>query len=370
MSSLLRDRRDRLPVTLTLVHATALACWPVWPLVAAGLWWNANTVSHQFVHRPFFRVRALDAVFSAGLSLLLAFPQRLWRDRHLAHHAGVRWRWRASRQLHAELALVVAGWTTLAIVAPALCLAVWLPGFLVGQGLCALHGWFEHRGGTTSCHARWWNVLFLNDGYHVEHHAHPRTHFCDLPDRIVAGTRTSRWPPVLRWLDAPWLDACERLVLRSRTLQAFVLATHRRALRALVRAHARDFAAVRSVVVVGGGLFPRSARLLAELLPHAHITVLDASPAHLRAAATLLPAGVTTRCATFTPGETLACDLVVLPLALRGERARCYAHLAAPRVLVHDWWWRPAGDSAGVPWLLKRINLLRAAPSSTLAEAG
>lgn len=365
---LLRDRRDRTPVAFAAAHAAALLCWPSWPLVALGLWWNANTVSHQFVHRRFFRSPAGDVAFSAALSLLLGFPQSLWRDRHLAHHAGAPWRWRHSRQLHAELALVAAGWLTLATLAPTLCLAVWLPGFLVGQGLCALHGHHEHRGGTTSCHARWWNALFLNDGYHVEHHRQPRAHFRDLPVRVRPGTRTSGLPPVLRWLDLPWLDWCERVVLRSRLLQRLVLATHRRALRALLAAQAVEFAAVRSVVIVGGGLFPRSALLLAELLPHARLTVLDASPAHLRAAQTLLPPHVEVRCANFTPGETLACDLVVLPLALRGDRGLCYRQPAAPRVLVHDWCWHRAGVSALVPWLGKRINFMRA--PKALAEAG
>ena len=51
---------------------------------AAG--WNANTIAHNFIHRPFFRARALNTAFSCYLSLLLGFPQSLWRARHLAHH--------------------------------------------------------------------------------------------------------------------------------------------------------------------------------------------------------------------------------------------------------------------------------------------
>jgi hypothetical protein len=30
---------------------------------------------------------------------LLGIPQKLWKDRHMAHHAGVEWRLRGSRQL-------------------------------------------------------------------------------------------------------------------------------------------------------------------------------------------------------------------------------------------------------------------------------
>jgi fatty acid desaturase len=67
-------------------------------ILALGLWWNANTIAHNFIHKPFFRARALNCLFSAYLSLVLGLPQSLWRDRHLAHHAGVPWRFRLRRQ--------------------------------------------------------------------------------------------------------------------------------------------------------------------------------------------------------------------------------------------------------------------------------
>src|SRR5215470_10749732 len=73
-------------VALALVHGGMLLAWPSILLVAIGLWWNANTISHNFIHRPFFRVRAANAAFSCYLSLLLGFPQSLWRARHLEHH--------------------------------------------------------------------------------------------------------------------------------------------------------------------------------------------------------------------------------------------------------------------------------------------
>ena len=53
--------------------------------IAVGVWWNANTVSHLFIHRPFFRRRAANACVAALLTATLGFPQSLWRDRHLAH---------------------------------------------------------------------------------------------------------------------------------------------------------------------------------------------------------------------------------------------------------------------------------------------
>ena len=79
-------RWDALFVALALTQGGLLLAFPSIPLIAIGLWWNANTISHIFIHRPFFRTPALNAAFSVYLSLLLGFPQSLWRARHLAHH--------------------------------------------------------------------------------------------------------------------------------------------------------------------------------------------------------------------------------------------------------------------------------------------
>src|SRR5262245_26355595 len=97
---------DTVLIALALLHGLVLWAAPSIWLIAVGLWWSANTISHNFIHRPFFALRAANALFSAYLSLLLGIPQTLWRDRHLAHHAEVRWRLRWSRRLLAESCLV------------------------------------------------------------------------------------------------------------------------------------------------------------------------------------------------------------------------------------------------------------------------
>ena len=79
--------RDAVLVALALLHGVLLVTVPSIPLVAIGLWWNANTIAHHFIHRPFFRAKWANQAFSAALTLLLGVPQRLWRERHLAHHA-------------------------------------------------------------------------------------------------------------------------------------------------------------------------------------------------------------------------------------------------------------------------------------------
>src|SRR3984893_3286643 len=121
-------------VALAALHATILAVWPVAPLIAVGVWWNSNTIAHNFIHRPFFRSAGMSRVFSAALSVLLGIPRTLWRDRHLAHHAGIEWRLHFSRRLVAETALVVCLWVALALLQPRFFLLVYLPGYLTGLG--------------------------------------------------------------------------------------------------------------------------------------------------------------------------------------------------------------------------------------------
>jgi hypothetical protein len=203
--------------------------------------------------------------------------------------------------------------------------------------LCALHGYFEHAGGATSYYGRLYNVLFFNDGYHVEHHANPGLHWTRLPERREALVRSSAYPAPLRWIEALSLEGLERLVLKSPVLQRFVLRAHTRAFREL----GGLLRSVDCVAIVGGGLFPRTALILQRLLPHAR-TKIDF---------------VHARYARFHAGSY---DLVVIPLSFEGDRDAIYRRPPAPAVIVHDWIWRSRGVSHIISWrLLKRINLVR-----------
>src|SRR5438034_2789176 len=118
-NSVLRfSRRDSVLVSLTALHAAVLVAWPIAPVIGLGVWWNSNTIAHNFIHRPFFRSATINRLFSAALSVLLGIPQTLWRERHLAHHAEVSWRLRVSRQLVIETALVLCLWFTFAVLYP------------------------------------------------------------------------------------------------------------------------------------------------------------------------------------------------------------------------------------------------------------
>jgi hypothetical protein len=352
-------RWEVLMLTLSAVHAAALLYSPSVPVIAIGLWWNSNTIAHNFVHRPFFRSRAANLAFGAYLSLLLGVPQSLWRDRHLAHHGGVRPRIRWSGELFLQVALVVGLCIALVLTARDFLLSTYLPAYVAGLCLCALHGYFEHAGGTTSYYGKLYNALFFNDGYHAEHHANPAIHWTQLPDHVQPETLVSAWPAPFRWLRVFSLESLERLTLRSATLRKLVSAKHRRAITAV----APQLSRVASIVIVGGGLCPRSAVILKQLLPSADITILDANRANLEEARRFLATAAGSigfLHAWYTPAMRISCDLLVIPLSFAGDRDAIYAKPPAPAVLVHDWIWRKRGESRIVSVLfLKRINLLR-----------
>src|SRR5207244_1176228 len=112
----------------------------------------------------------------------------------------------------------------------------------------------------------------------------------------------------------------ERLVLRSRTLQRFVLQRHRRAFRALLP----QLQPITRATIVGGGLFPRTAMILRELLPAAHLTIIDHNSRNLQTARELLDENIEHRNERYVPGEWRDCDLIVIPLSFDGDRSVIY----------------------------------------------
>jgi hypothetical protein len=365
---------DALLVGLAVLHGALLILVPSIPLVALGLWWNANTVSHNFIHLPFFHSRASNRFFSAFLSLLLGLPQSLWKAKHLAHHREQPFHWIPIRhEWLAEGTLVFTLWAALAVIAPWFLLTVYLPGWLLGLALCELHGRLEHLRGTVSHYGRLYNWLCFNDGYHIEHHARPARHWTTLPTtRTGSETNSSRWPAVLRWLELASLDGLEELVCHSRLLQRFVLHTHTRALAKLLA----SIPSPQHVVIVGGGFFPRTALAVRRLFPEARLTLVDARTDRLERARVWLNHDV--KCVTqFCTAANLSqwapeADLVVIPLALRGRKTQFYQHPPVRHLLIHDWLWRPHGTTVIVSWLLlKRLNLISSssARSSRREEA-
>jgi hypothetical protein len=251
---------------------------------------------------------------------------------------------------------VLGLWAGLWVASSEFFLFSYLPGFGAGLLLCAIHGSFEHRGGgTTSHYGAAYNVVFLRDGYHAEHHRNPARHWTLLTRHRLPHARASRFPPVIRWLEVSPLDLLERWVLKSKSLQRFVVARHERAMRRLLPA----FLPVNRVAIVGGGLFPRTTIILRRLLPQAELVVIDRQEESLAKARCRLPVGVQLVLATYDPRLHGGFDLVVIPLAYVGSRVALYEDPPAPALLVHDWLWRPRGISTIVSGvLLKRLNLI------------
>jgi hypothetical protein len=339
--------------------------------------WGANTVSHIHLHRPLFRNATANRLFSAYLSVLLAVPQRWWKLRHLRHHGLVEPGRRAMR-LRAEgvveIALVFGALALLAAGAPGL-LSVVLPALALGFGLCALQGHEEHARAAPGVdyHGRMYNRLWFNDGFHAAHHRAPTVDWRDLSQDRRPHDSVSRLPPALRWAEgapaltnrvaAGALDWLERVTQDVAIIRCHLLRAHTAAFAALLPPEERT--RIRAVTVIGGGLFPRTALALGPLLPQARFTIVDRSVAHIEAArAQIGAAGLATRVTfevgTFDAQRPGACDLLVLPLAFRGDRSPFYRHPPARLVAIHDWGWRRprATRSARVSLLPKRINLV------------
>jgi hypothetical protein len=350
---------DAALVALALGQGLLLVGYPsVW-LIALGILWNSNTVAHYFIHAPFFEQPSWNRCFCLYQSLLLGIPQRLWRDRHLAHHAGMRARFRWSWQLVVEGALVLTLWSCLVTFAPEFFFAVYAPGYILGLLLCFVHGHYEHANGTTSHYGWLYNRLFFNDGYHLEHHQAPRLHWRSLPAHRARSARASAWPATLRWLELINLQLLERGVLRSKLLQHFVSKRHERAFQSLLDVTERS--GIERIGIVGGALFPRTALILRRLVPQARIQVIDENEANIEIARRWTGDEVEYVAAHYACGSPDQFDLVVIPLAFHGDRTALCRRPPARLLFMHDWIWRPRGRSRIVSWcLLKRLNRLDA----------
>lgn len=356
--SLQHSRWDGLLTALSFLHLVLLLLFPSIPLVAIGLWWNANTVSHYFIHLPFFKSRGWNRAYALYLTALLGFPQTAWRERHLAHHSGRPFKAQINGDIAVELLLVLSIWTVLLTQSPLFFVTVYLPGYVAGLALCYLHGYFEHAHGTKSNYGVLYNAPFFNDGYHNEHHLNPSEHWTRLPAHACAKGAISRWPAVLRWIEQSpvSLETLEGLVVRSPWLQRFLLRTHERALRRLLP----KLDGVRSVEIIGGGMFPRTAILLQELIPDASITITDGNRDSIETAKAFLKKPTKVVHAFFDASHKTEADLIVIPLSFIGDRQTLYTNLRAKNVLIHDWIWRRRNESVVVSaWLLKRMNLIR-----------
>jgi hypothetical protein len=151
------------------------------------------------------------------------------------------------------------------------------------------------------------------------------------------------------------LEFLERLVIRSNLLQQMVINCHRRSFRSLLR----KLSTIERVTIVGGGLFPRTALILRELLPDAKLTIVDVNLRNLERARRFMGNSVKFKNDRFRPTDSCADDLLVIPLSFNGDLEAIYRNPPARVVAVHDWIWNRRGTGSVVSVaLLKRLNLV------------
>jgi fatty acid desaturase len=255
---------DAVPALLVYAHLAALVvfflAWPEmsWPARLLGaaayafaIGWNQDSVSHNFIHNPFFVSPLANRITEFALTLENGVPQTMYRYVHMRHHAGNSdrpdaagetrdpisiyrhgadgkaepilpyvfmgfWRdddpftvarlIRARRPAEARRAMQEF-WVMVGVYAALLALrwdfvVVLAPFYYLGQSLSFLIAYYEHLGAEpeqplatgVSTYEPVYNLLFLNNGYHAEHHYRPKQHWTQMPAlrREVAAQAAAR----------------------------------------------------------------------------------------------------------------------------------------------------------------------------------
>jgi fatty acid desaturase len=254
-------------VAFLLWTFVAFPTLPGWALALAFLTyavlicWNLQCISHNFIHNPFFRSRRLNRLFGVLETLAIGMPHQLYHHYHLNHHAGDNdakgpdgttrdwssiyrygkgddpeafWRYCllsffrveitpvvrvAIRhgpanvlQVAAEALTLAAFWALLAWVDWRYFTLFYLPSFFLGWVFSYAEGYLEHYGArpgnpfanSVSSYNWLYNVLWLNNGYHQEHHWDPKMHWTRMrelharirPQLEANGTKVLRGPHI------------------------------------------------------------------------------------------------------------------------------------------------------------------------------
>ncbi|MFK3791722.1 MULTISPECIES: fatty acid desaturase family protein [Pseudomonas] len=214
----------------------ALSWWIIIPaalLYAVSLSWSINSISHNQIHNAYFTPSWMNRAFDLLLSVTIGFSQTLYRDIHNRHHRGnsdlpdasgktvdplsiylhgkngqpdnpwaytflsffrddpkeiyqqmQRKRPDDARWVKVEIAVTVVFYLALALFDWHAVLVL-LPFWYLGQSLSSLNGYYEHLGGNPDLPIAWgvssysplYNLIWMNNGYHAEHHYRPKMHW-------------------------------------------------------------------------------------------------------------------------------------------------------------------------------------------------
>lgn len=240
---------DVVPALLGVSHCVSVIAWfvafrqlPWWAngllgiVYAFSIAWNVNSVSHNFIHNPFFKFKWLNRLFSLLESVTMGFSQTYYDRVHLNHHMGnndrqdengdtVDWvsfyrqgkngepenAWRymflsyfrddfelAHRAMKTQ-SPADARWGRFELFCVGLSfvlgfllnwqfMLLFIPCYYLGHSLSALNGYFEHLGANPDVPIAWgvssygwlYNWTWLNNGYHAEHHYRPKMHWTKM----------------------------------------------------------------------------------------------------------------------------------------------------------------------------------------------
>jgi fatty acid desaturase len=242
---------DVLPALCAVVHAALLVGTfvlfhysPTWLLGLAfcsiifNYCWNVQSISHNFIHNPFFTNAWLNRAFSLLESVAIGVPQTIYHHYHLNHHWGdndakgpdgttkdwgstyrhgkghdpepfwsycligffrfelgpcFRAIWRNGRKhvwlLAAECLVLGSFWLAMLTLDWRYLLCFYLPSYYLGWVLIYAHTYVLHYGAqpgnyyanSVSSYHRPYNWVFFNNGYHQEHHWDPKAHWTAMP---------------------------------------------------------------------------------------------------------------------------------------------------------------------------------------------
>ena len=240
---------DIIPVMLAFAHLAlvvglfvAFPTAPWWLLIvwgcvyAVSISWNINSISHNFLHNPYFNSKYLNYAFSWLESITIGFSQIIYTYIHNRHHTGNSDRkdkdgntidylsiyrhgkngqpesvWSYTflsffrddmvemySQIKAKkpfdslwgkielfsffgLALIMAYFNWHAVL-------FMVPFYYLGNCLSSLNGYYEHLNANpdvpiawgVSSYNRLYNWIWLYNGYHAEHHYRPKMHWTKM----------------------------------------------------------------------------------------------------------------------------------------------------------------------------------------------
>jgi len=219
---------------------------------AVSISWNINSVSHNFIHTPYFRTRWMNYAFSLVESVAIGFSQTYYHWIHMRHHSGNSDRPGESGDTIDLLSIYKYGkdgepenvwsytflsffrdnlgtihraiakrrpfdakWGRFELVAFLVfvlgalaydwkAVLFLVPFYYLGNCLSSLNGYYEHLHGDpdlpiawgVSSHKGFYNWLWFGNGYHAEHHYRPKTHWTQMKrlheqiqdEQLAAGT--------------------------------------------------------------------------------------------------------------------------------------------------------------------------------------